>query len=229
MVGWHHQLDGHEFEQTQGDSEGQRSLACCTVHGVAKSQTRVSDWTITTLGERTRVLLRPWEKGILLWDTCMNGNKDAVRNLGRFIYGPYPFLCVSHDLPDLSHIFLLLFICLSVLTALFSPPVVLLSVHSFCFLETPPRFLLFQNLCCCFLVFPRSISQRQKTWFAFLIMYLYLWDEYVIQLSNHGQIERRYKTHPPRAVLCQGFWTQKKWCHNQSVMSAMTISFLKAR
>ena len=26
MVGWHHQLDGHEFEQTQGDSAGQRSL-----------------------------------------------------------------------------------------------------------------------------------------------------------------------------------------------------------
>ena len=28
MVGWHHRLDGHEFEQTLGDSEGQRSLAC---------------------------------------------------------------------------------------------------------------------------------------------------------------------------------------------------------
>ena len=29
MVGWHHRLNGHEFEQTPGDSEGQRSLACC--------------------------------------------------------------------------------------------------------------------------------------------------------------------------------------------------------
>ena len=29
MVGWHHQLNGHEFEQTQGDSsKGQGSLAC---------------------------------------------------------------------------------------------------------------------------------------------------------------------------------------------------------
>ena len=27
MVGWHHQFDGHEFEQAQGDSEGQGSLA----------------------------------------------------------------------------------------------------------------------------------------------------------------------------------------------------------
>ena len=30
MVGWHHRLDGHGFEQTPGDSEGQRSLACCS-------------------------------------------------------------------------------------------------------------------------------------------------------------------------------------------------------
>ena len=28
MVGWHHQLSGHEFEETLGDSEGQGSLAC---------------------------------------------------------------------------------------------------------------------------------------------------------------------------------------------------------
>ena len=29
MVGWHHQLVGHEFEQTLGDGEGQGSLECC--------------------------------------------------------------------------------------------------------------------------------------------------------------------------------------------------------
>ena len=28
MVGWHHRFNGHEFEQTSGDSEGQRSLSC---------------------------------------------------------------------------------------------------------------------------------------------------------------------------------------------------------
>ena len=33
MVGWHHQLNGHEFEQTPRDSEGQRSLACCSPWG----------------------------------------------------------------------------------------------------------------------------------------------------------------------------------------------------
>ena len=33
MVGWHHRLSGHEFEQTLGDSEGQGSLACCSPWG----------------------------------------------------------------------------------------------------------------------------------------------------------------------------------------------------
>ena len=36
MVRWHRQLDGHEFEQTPGESERQGSLAC-SVHGAAKS------------------------------------------------------------------------------------------------------------------------------------------------------------------------------------------------
>ena len=38
MVRWHHQLNGHEFEQALGDSEGQGSLHAA-VHGVPKSQT----------------------------------------------------------------------------------------------------------------------------------------------------------------------------------------------
>ena len=33
MVGWHHQLDEHEFEQTLGDSEGQGNLAGCSPWG----------------------------------------------------------------------------------------------------------------------------------------------------------------------------------------------------
>ena len=30
MVGWHHQFNGHEFEQAPGDGEGQGSLECCS-------------------------------------------------------------------------------------------------------------------------------------------------------------------------------------------------------
>ena len=33
MVGWHHWLNGHEFEQTPGDGEGQGSLVCCRQWG----------------------------------------------------------------------------------------------------------------------------------------------------------------------------------------------------
>ena len=43
MVGWHHQLNAHEFEQTPGDGEGQGSLVCCR----PKSQTQPGDWTAT--------------------------------------------------------------------------------------------------------------------------------------------------------------------------------------
>ena len=33
MVGWHHQFDGHEFEQALRDDEGLASLACCSPRG----------------------------------------------------------------------------------------------------------------------------------------------------------------------------------------------------
>ena len=42
MVGWYHWFSGHEFEETPGDSEGQEDW-CVTVHGVAKSQTQLSN------------------------------------------------------------------------------------------------------------------------------------------------------------------------------------------
>ena len=37
MVGWHHLLDGHEFEQAQGVGNGQGSLACCSPWGHKES------------------------------------------------------------------------------------------------------------------------------------------------------------------------------------------------
>ena len=40
MVGWHHQLNGHESEQALGVGDGQGSAA---VHGVAKIKTQLSD------------------------------------------------------------------------------------------------------------------------------------------------------------------------------------------
>ena len=57
VAGWHHCLDGHEFEWTPGVGDGQGGLECCdelvmdreawsaAIHGVAKSWTRLSNWT----------------------------------------------------------------------------------------------------------------------------------------------------------------------------------------
>ena len=42
MVGWHHQLNGHELEQTWGDGKGQGSLACCSSWGYKESDT--TEW-----------------------------------------------------------------------------------------------------------------------------------------------------------------------------------------
>ena len=39
MVGWHHQLNSHEFEQAPGAGDGQGSLACCRPWGYNKSDT----------------------------------------------------------------------------------------------------------------------------------------------------------------------------------------------
>ena len=47
VVGWHHRLDGHEFEQTLEDNEGQ-GREPGVLHGVAKSRIQLSDWTTTT-------------------------------------------------------------------------------------------------------------------------------------------------------------------------------------
>ena len=37
MVGWHHQLNGHEFKQPPGAGGGQGSLACCSLQGCKES------------------------------------------------------------------------------------------------------------------------------------------------------------------------------------------------
>ena len=45
MVGWHHRLNGHGFRWTPGISDGQGEAWHVVVHGLTRSQTRLSDWT----------------------------------------------------------------------------------------------------------------------------------------------------------------------------------------
>ena len=79
MVGCHHQLSGHEFEQTPGDGEGQGNLASCSLWGCKESDT--TEWLnnkqqlfgLLDLGKSfeanlkksTRVVL--WRRGCLPW------------------------------------------------------------------------------------------------------------------------------------------------------------------
>ena len=53
MVGWCHQPNGHEFEQTQGDSEGQGSLACY-------SQWGCKDLDVTVTEQQQQLFLIPF-------------------------------------------------------------------------------------------------------------------------------------------------------------------------
>ena len=53
MVGWHHRLDGHEFEQCLGDREAQGSLACCSPWGE-------KDLDTTLATEQQHPVARTW-------------------------------------------------------------------------------------------------------------------------------------------------------------------------
>ena len=52
MVGWHHQLNGHEFEQALGVGDGQGSLVCCTPWGRKElDMTERLNWTENVPGK----------------------------------------------------------------------------------------------------------------------------------------------------------------------------------
>ena len=57
LVGWHHWLDGYEFEQGQ-ELVMDREACCASVHGVAKSHTWLSDWTEQCLSRTPHVYSR---------------------------------------------------------------------------------------------------------------------------------------------------------------------------
>ena len=63
IAGWHHWLDGRESEWTPGVGDGQmdREAWRGAIHGVAKSQTRLSDWTELNWTEHCLVI------GLVLW------------------------------------------------------------------------------------------------------------------------------------------------------------------
>ena len=69
MVGWHHRLHGHGFEQTSGDNEGQGNLVCAAVHGVAKSQTQLCNW-ITAIWKKKKLT----QQGRIVQEFCCSSH-----------------------------------------------------------------------------------------------------------------------------------------------------------
>ena len=65
MVGWHHQLDGHEFEWTPGIGDGQGGLACCSSWECKKSDmTEWLNWTqVKKRTDRKGTEKVGWERG----------------------------------------------------------------------------------------------------------------------------------------------------------------------
>ena len=59
MVGWYHQLDGHEFEQALGVGDGQGGLACCSPWGRKESDTtELTHWAFIYKKYVTSVIIQ---------------------------------------------------------------------------------------------------------------------------------------------------------------------------
>ena len=120
MVGWHHQLSGHEFEQTQGDSGGQRSLGCYNLWSGKESDTteqlnknnREADWVISHAqlkhkgpAQLPKVPSMPSQFSnktnpkICGWWGGSSWEKSPYVRMGSGIMPSYVFLFIEHWLP----------------------------------------------------------------------------------------------------------------------------------
>ena len=100
MVGWHHRLDGHEFEQAPGVGDRQGSLVCCGPwdHKESKRTERLNNNTHLCSAFLCRhkfsVHLGKYQGAQLL--DHMGSRASFVRNCQSFIKAAVPF-CISHQ------------------------------------------------------------------------------------------------------------------------------------
>ena len=79
-VGWHHRLNGHEFEQAPGVADGQGSLVCCTP---APSET--VRFSIISSVPVLSSSLHPWQSVVFML-TLLKGNFNSFSDYYLVIY-----------------------------------------------------------------------------------------------------------------------------------------------
>ena len=99
MVGWHDQLNGHEFEQALGDGEGRRNLVCCSPWGCKKPDTteRLNNEHVMRQALRPRPAhsTHPWQdshpaRPAALLNVALMTTKSALRGLLLSLADPPP-------------------------------------------------------------------------------------------------------------------------------------------
>ena len=75
MVGWHHQLDGHEFEQVLGVGDGQESLVCCSSWGHKELDTtkRLNHYSLVAQMAKHLPAVRDTRIQSLDWEDSLEG------------------------------------------------------------------------------------------------------------------------------------------------------------
>ena len=91
MVGWHHRLDGHKFEQAPEVGDGQGSLACCSPWGRKESETTEwLNWTeqgyLTIPYTEMNLMLQFWIPSLKI--TCTSNILYNVCWLVSFFFSP---------------------------------------------------------------------------------------------------------------------------------------------
>ena len=111
MVGWHHQLNGHELAQTLGDSDGQGSLMGCSPWDLEESDTTERLhflFSLSCIGEgngnplQYSCLENPTDGGA--WWATVHGVAKSQTRLSDFMDCSTPGFPVPHHLPRIAQV-----------------------------------------------------------------------------------------------------------------------------
>ena len=120
MIGWHHQLNEHVFEQTPGNGEGQGSLVCCSSQGCKESDTSQqlnNKWLYknsvtshyshgTSTHPKRRSRRKSGMKHFVLWKNWQNKPSDSCyfQEKSFFVLGFFPLPILRKALKSLTEI-----------------------------------------------------------------------------------------------------------------------------